>query len=854
MNSGTRAAPSWIRIASAALVAAAALAFGWPTLGGDFLSGDDQRFIVEHYLVNHPSLDNAAKLMTIVHDDLYQPLPLLSFQMDYARARPTPDDRFPVSPRVFHETNLLLHIACSVLAMLVATRLARCRRVGLLVGLMFACHPYALEPVAWINGRMILLATMFSLLTLLACQSGTMSTSSRIGPPAIGALVAWVAAVLSKVLPTVPIAALWADWRVNGRLNRPAVWVYGLLLAVSVAATGLVLAATQRSGFIEGVDAERTTSMPVHVLLAAGYYLRNYAIPDQLAAWSPPPEGIRLASIPAVIALVEVAIFAALTLIARRWNRTAYLGLVLFAILLSPFLFAGAGRRFLVADRYMYLPILGLHLAVAATAISLLDRLVVRLPRLHARVLVTIPILLMLSVWMTKAWQLAPTWRDTVSRDRRVAQVYSDSELAYAELAKGYNFQNDPETALEVVADARLRWPNSPRLAAAAGDAYRIRKDWSRAKDELQFAASHMPRHLITHYRLGQVYEMLERPDRARVEFEHVLQLAPDYLPAVLALARTDANEGRLEAAAARYERALAISPQHRSSRLSLAEILIRRAEWSAAEAQLRHLLRSSPDDAPVLLNLAVVLTQTGRADEAVAIYDELLGQGSGSHVVRVNRGLALTSLDRDKDAEEDFRAVLAEEPAHREAAIGLHMLLLKLRRYAELPPIWENYRAVRPNDQPIIAWEAWAYALTGQLDESGEKVQFLHMYDPFLGWAMAWEAIETSDIINTRRRLGPPEAPAADDPKRLQEMRAIMLALDGLPEEIKNAPIGAYALARAALHGGDISLAQRAVEQLRAMTSDRDYLDGAGMIEEAIEEFQGRVLRESTTSQSGPR
>ena len=62
----------------------AGLVVGWPALDGGFLGSDDEHLILNHALVNHPSLAHAVKLFTISHRDLYQPIPLLTFQIEFA--------------------------------------------------------------------------------------------------------------------------------------------------------------------------------------------------------------------------------------------------------------------------------------------------------------------------------------------------------------------------------------------------------------------------------------------------------------------------------------------------------------------------------------------------------------------------------------------------------------------------------------------------------------------------------------------------------------------------------------------------------------------------------------------------
>src|SRR5262245_22531017 len=76
------------RTAAAAVVVLAALAVGWPAVRGGYLSGDDENLIFNHGLVNRPSLAHAAELFRIIHRDLYQPIPLLTFQLEFAAHEP----------------------------------------------------------------------------------------------------------------------------------------------------------------------------------------------------------------------------------------------------------------------------------------------------------------------------------------------------------------------------------------------------------------------------------------------------------------------------------------------------------------------------------------------------------------------------------------------------------------------------------------------------------------------------------------------------------------------------------------------------------------------------------------------
>ena len=77
------------------------------------------------------------------------------------------------------------------------------------------------------------------------------------------AILVWLGSVLSKMLPSVPVAAAWCDYQFRGRLSRRVAVVYAILLAIAVAGTALAFKATHDIGFFEDVQAEATTSIPV---------------------------------------------------------------------------------------------------------------------------------------------------------------------------------------------------------------------------------------------------------------------------------------------------------------------------------------------------------------------------------------------------------------------------------------------------------------------------------------------------------------------------------------------------------------------------------------------------------------
>ncbi|HKQ47327.1 MAG TPA: tetratricopeptide repeat protein [Phycisphaerae bacterium] len=842
----------WLTLGGLLLVAALAFAFGWPSRHGEFLYGDDRYFVVEHVFINHPSWRNAWNLVTMVHSDLYQPIPMLSLMLDYALAGPDVAGRFPVSTWTFHVTNIALHTLNAAMAFLIVLRLARCRRVALVAGLLFACHPFAMEPVAWITGRMVLLTATFSLALILVCLSRRPGHEGRW---AILAIAAWLGSVLSKMLPSVPLAAAWCDVQFRGRLTRRAWLVYAILLVIGAAGTTLAVRATHEMGFFEDTQAEATTSIPVRILIASRYYFENYLWPARLSAWAPPPHRVPFLSLPVAIALAEWAALFALLLWSRRRCRLAYVGLVLFLLLIAPFLAAVAARTFLTADRYMYLPMLGLHLALAAAVVQVFDALHRKWSLLPATALFGTAILALVAVYLQIGWRQAGYWKNMVAQAHRTLEVFPDSVDAYYEVARSYTHAGDLDGALRIVQEGRRRWPDDPGLALRAGEVYRHRKDWPRAEKELSYAAARLGgSDVFVRHALARVLDEVGRHDEARDYYRRILDDQPGNLPTVVALAKSFEKTAEWDAALAAYRRAVGINPFHRDSLLSLAVLLMKREEWTEAKPHLLAILELNPNDQAALLNLGVVEARSGNAVEAEALYNRLIEMDANNTSARLNRAALWMTTGRNTEAQTEFRAILTKDPDNRDAMIGLHEALQRAGQFRELVALWRAYKGDSIPEPERWSWLVWSLALTHDGDHAVRYAAPLpEKCAPrsFANWAIAYLAFVENEINAPPEILGPPSSPTVPTTNRLEWLRMVQLALEVLPSDQRNSPAGLYLLARLALENNNTALAAQAARQCAASATDAQLKNAANAVLEVIAKSQEKSS--TTTQKSQP-
>jgi len=850
LETATGQSGSALRIALAVLtVVAAAWAVAWPTRDGEFLRGDDQRFVAEHVLVRRPSARNALKLLTSVHGDLYQPIPMLSFQLDCLRARAVPAERFGIEARAFHTTNIVLHALNAVLVFWLMVRLTGRWTMAWAVGLLFASHPLTVEPVAWISGRMVLLASSLSLLMLICCLGGRGRSNWRDG----AAVMLWGGSLLSKVMPTVPIAAAVCDWYRHGTLCFRRWMIYAVLLALSAAMTILAIHTSRQFGLFEGAEAEATTSLPIRVLLAGAASVRDYVWPVRLASWTPPPDAVGWLSAEVGAALLVWGGFSALLAVSYRLNRGAFVGLVWFAVVLLPFLGTTSARHILTADRYSYLPTVGLHLAVVSVAAAMLRRTSRWLSSRTVSAVGAAAVLLLSGLWSWVSWDYSGSWRTSVARDRRLVRLYPDRLEAHLQLIQSLIWQGDAEEALETVAVARARWPDHPRLAAEAGEAWRLCRNWPAALREFDFATGCLPNRVRTRYYRALTLEELDRSQEARSEYAAMLDKWPDFLPAATALARNYLRAGDAAAARTAFEHVLRLNPHHRDSLFELAMLRMQAGERAEAEALLRRILDQDPQDVPALLNLGVAVAMQGRMTEALAIHDQVVAVDPAAVAALLNRASLLVSLGRAPEAETIYRQLLEGHPASLDAAIGLHELLEGSERSAELVELWSGFACDLADCEEPRAWLVWAWVASGRSDEAERSLLQLSDDAPHRGfaeWALIIDHLlrhEDDRLIARLRRIRHWTA-WPENSRRAVQCRHILRKLSDLPAEVKTSPSGSLALAYALFFKGDWLEAKLAAEQMIAVEPVDPWTAEAQGLLDWIPDL------ESTTPASAPR
>ena len=378
----------------------------------------------------------------------WHPVTLLSLALDNAIGGP--------GPFVFHVTNLLLHGVNAALAYRLAARLGGHRSAAVCATLLWAVHPLRVESVAWIAERKDLLYVAFFLLALLAYVRHV-EGGGRIGRAYAVALGLFAASALSKAMAVslVPVLFL-TDWYLGRGLDRRSL-AEKIPFALGGLSVGSVAIVVQHSaGALPELAGLGVASRLAYACYGIVHYALTTVAPRGLAGMyrypTAPAGGIPTAVWGSVVA---AAVLGALAVWAGRRSRVAAYGLGFAVTTIARVLQILPVGDAVAADRYTYLPSIGLATALAAAIAWALARW----PRMASATVAAAVLALATGSWIRcGAWRDEMTfWTDVLAKDPSVT-------IAHQNLGVALDDRGDPAGALFHF-DAAIRL--NPRFAEA---------------------------------------------------------------------------------------------------------------------------------------------------------------------------------------------------------------------------------------------------------------------------------------------------------------------------------------------------------------------------------------------------
>jgi tetratricopeptide (TPR) repeat protein len=671
-----------------------------PALKNEFVNYDDPEYVTANpHAQSGLSWDNIVWAFTSGHASNWHPLTWLSHMLDC--------QLFGQRAAWHHLVNVIFHAANSVMLFLLLRRMTGTHWRSAGAAALFAWHPLHVESVAWVSERKDVLSTCFFLLTLMAYVRYTSVgnevrrlTSAKVRrgsePPHVGsynvknaraptflrespafwyvlALLLFALGLMSKpMLVTTPFLLLLLDFWPLKRLEPFTLKAFSrlmmekipflLLSAVSCVVTFIV----QREGGAVSV-ALTFGARVANALVSYVRYLGKFFWPDNLAVLYPHPGHWPAAQVTAS-AVVLVAVCCA---VIWSWRLRPFLlvGWLWFLGTLVPVIGLVQVGVQSMADRYSYIPLIGLAIMVVWGLAEAIPKATWRVPALGVSAGVALLAFSCLTVRQVEFWKTSE------SLFGHTVQVTQGNYLAYNNL--GYYLANRGHIAeaMENYQKALAINPSYEDALNNMGYALAGQKRNAEAIPYYERALRVRPNHVEVNNNLGNALSEIGRLDEAIQHYRIALKEKPDHADAHNNLGIALAMQGKLDEAIPHFRDAIRFKPDYASAHSNLGNALAAQHNLAEATQEYFRSLELNPKDAQAHNNLGNVLAEQGKLDQAVNHYEQAIKLNSDNPEAHFNLGMALLRQGKRDEAIAHYREALRLRPEYPEAQRQLEAL-----------------------------------------------------------------------------------------------------------------------------------------------------------------------------------
>jgi len=566
------------------LVAATILAFA-PIVHTRFVDYDDDIYVSANAHIQQPIHASSLRwALTSFYASNWHPVTWLSHMIDWAA--------YGRKPLGHHLTSLLVHLASVLVLFFALERMTGAPGRSAFAAALFAVHPLHVESVVWLAERKDVLCALFWFLSI-AAYARWLETP-RLSLRVAVALFATLALMSKPMAVTLPLTLLLLDFwplgRRRPRAARAAVLEKAPLFVISAAAAWLTVMAQHAGQSISTIAACPLGQRFGNAVVAYITYLVKTAWPVQLAAFYPHPGG----TLPAWKIIGAAGVLVLFSVVAVRLRRARpYLlfSWLWYLVTLVPVIGLLQVGEQGMADRYTYIPLVGIFVALSWGAGDVVLSLAARGDRRgRTRIALAAAIGVVLILIGVTRFQVR-FWKDGETLFTRALAVTERNDVAHAHLGMLRGRQGRLEEA-----DAHFR------------EALRIR-----------------PSSALAHLDLGTNLIRQEKTDEALVEFRVALRLDPGFTAARIGLGTVLSNSGRLDEAVSQFSEALRADPANAEAHDRAATALAQLGRKDEAYAHFAEAIRIDPLRADTQCNWGTALATQSRYREAAAHFAEAI-------------------------------------------------------------------------------------------------------------------------------------------------------------------------------------------------------------------------------------
>jgi len=619
----------------------------WGIHGHDFVFFDDNQYVTENHTVQ-AGLTKAGFIwaFTTFHAANWHPLTWLSHMADC--------QLFGLDAGMHHLTNLWFHIANALLLFWVFRKMTGAIWRSAVVAALFAVHPLHVESVAWVAERKDVLNTLFWLLTMWAYVRYAK------GPGAgryVLVLILFSLGLMSKpMIVTLPLILLLMDYWPLGRVQlhreqkngyldlkeRPA-WFLILekipLVVLSGAASVITVVAQHKGEAVQVLEVLPLSVRVSNALIAYATYIGKTLWPSGLGVFYPHPQTAQMwAAVGAAFLLTLLSVVFMIILRKRPYLATGWLWYFVSLVPVIGLVQVGAQS---MADRYTYVPLIGLFVIIAWGIFDL-----VRGWRYRRIALIcsagTVICALMICTWLQVRY-----WRDSLSLFERALAVTHNNWMIHNTIGTVLLNKGEYQEAIRHFNEALRIYPGYAEAYLNLGVVNERKGLWKEAVTYYQEAIKVDPDYAEAHNNLGNVYALQNQIELSKTHYSEALRVDPQYANAHVNLANILAYQGAIDDAIDHYSKALKVDPYSVKGHLNMGIVLLHGGSSDSAIAHFSRVLAIDANSVAAQYGLARAHQMKGDLDKAIRYYREALHIAPDNETLRSN----LESALREKEA-----------------------------------------------------------------------------------------------------------------------------------------------------------------------------------------------------------
>jgi len=454
----------------------------------------------------------------------YHPLTMLSYCLEY--------EKFKFNPKPYHVTNLIIHILNALLVVGFIWLLTQQQWVAFITALLFAIHPMHVESVAWVSERKDVLYTFFYLAAL--CTYILYLKKENLKARFYGiTLLLFILALLSKAMAvSLPITFLAVDYFLDRKIISKKVLLEKVPFLVLSLIFGIVAIGAQKSAnALDGIVNNSFGERIIFSFYGLMTYLWKMVNPTSLSCFYNYPQK-HDGMLPTLFLISPIVILALAFLIykSQRFGKDVVFGFVFFLITIVLVLQIFPVGDAIIADRYTYIPYIGLFFIIARWINNLLENKGGKFQSLKTPIIGALIIFSAVCCYLS--FQQSKVWHDSISLWSGAIENFDGAAKPFNNRGLTYFRTNQYDKALSDMTRTIQLNDDYPDIHYNRGVVYFSLKKYDKALNDYNIALQKDPKFAKAYNNRGNVYHLLGKYNEAINDYTACIQYSPNFAKA----------------------------------------------------------------------------------------------------------------------------------------------------------------------------------------------------------------------------------------------------------------------------------------------------------------------------------